>query len=67
MSPTLHTLYYSAMDQYLELVFSVQHKPCGTIPCNHHIVSCCRDILSFHRRRTLVFPGMETIGTGNTR
>ena len=40
-------LYYSAMSQYLEVEFSVQHKPCGTIPHNHHIVSCCRGILAF--------------------
>ena len=34
MSPTLYMLYYSAMNQYLEVEFSVQHKPCGTIPHN---------------------------------
>ena len=47
MSPTLYKLYYgvySVMDQYLEVEFSVQHKSCGTTPCNHHIVSCCQGI-----------------------
>ena len=63
MSPTLYMPYYSAMNQYLEVEFSVQHKPCGTIPHNHHIVSCCRGILAFCRCRTLLFPGMETMGT----
>ena len=63
MNPTLHMLYYSAMNQYLEVELSVQHKPCGTTPRNHHIVSCCRGILAFHRCRTLLFPGMETMGT----
>ena len=51
-------LYYSAMSQYLEVELSVQHKPCGTTPRNHHIVSCCRGILAFRRCRTLLFPGI---------
>ena len=63
MSPTLYILYYNAMSQYLEVEFSVQHKPCGIIPHNHHIVSCCRGILAFRRCRTLLFPGMEIMGT----
>ena len=63
MSRTLYMLYYSAMNQYLEVEFSVQHKPYGTIPHNNHIVSCCRGILAFRRCRILLFPGMETMCT----
>ena len=66
MSPTLYMLHYIAMNPYLEVEFSVQHKPCGTIPHNHHIVSCCRGILAFCRCRTLLFPGMETVQYGRT-
>ena len=56
-------LYYRAMNQYLEVEFSVKHKLCDTIPHNHHIVSCCQGILAFRRCRTPLFPGMETMGT----